>query len=283
MDSLNFQKVTLGITQLFLIAAFFSCQSIDDQRIPDFSDEIDFAYNRISHVEAQDTSWLSAFEYFNNKGQLIEEVKHERRVKYNYGSDGKLKEKIYCREYNCNSARREILIYDDSGNHIGSFTTTNSKVDLDTVKFQQTKFYNDDNHLVKELVNSGTDAYGENYEYWKHYTYKNNRIDKEIETRNGDTVWVGDYSYTSTGKVSEVKRVNGDKFEIEKFKYDQQGNLIKESIENNQYELTNSTLYNVYNNAVEYKYNNDSRLVEKSIYNHKGDLYRRYSYKYKRR
>ena len=145
------------------------------------------------------------------------------------------------------------------------------------------KFYDKNNHLIKELSDKGGDIDGNRYEFWKYYTYENSRIANETVLRNKDTVWKGNYCYDINGNLISIKRQNGQKYENETFQYDQLKRVIKKSIENNQYTLKEDVSFSVNNNSTTFKYDDKGRVTEEITYNHLGKEYRRFVYEYQQK
>ena len=272
---------TRHLISLAIYLTLYGCQSTKVY-IPDFSDKIDFQYSETQYRDNPDKNEnIISIKYFNKQNQLIEQIGHESRVKYTYDENGNLTETFSCRMYNCDIGWRSILVYDSSGNHIGTYMTLDTLINMDTVKVEQVKFYDNKKHLIKELADRGKDLNNNKFEYWKFYQYDNERVLSEIETRNGDTVWVGTYDYDNIGNLIRINRKNREKFKNEQFEYDKSNRLIKWSIESNEYPLTENTGYSVSNNMTAYEYNDKGQLIREVTYNHKGDKYRTFIYQYK--
>jgi len=273
---------TRHLISLAMFLTLFSCQS-NNVRIPDFSDEIDYQFSETKHIYIHDKNeeYIVSIKYFNKRNQLIEQVGHESRVKYTYDENGNLTETFSCRMYNCDIGWRSILMYDSSGNHIGTCMTLDTLINMDTVKVEQVKFYDSNKRLIKELADRGMDLSSNKFENWKFYNYENERILSEIETSNGDTVWAGTYNYDNSGNLIRINRKNREKYENEQFEYDKSNRLKKWSIESNEYPLTENTAYSVSKNTTAYEYNDKGQLIREVTYNHKGDKYRTFIYQYK--
>jgi len=151
---------------------------------------------------------------------------------------------------------------------------------MDTVKVEQVKFYDNKKRLIKELADRGKDVNNNKFEYWKFYQYENERVASEIETRNGDTLWVGTYDFNNSGNLIRINRKNREKYKNEQFEYDKSNRLIKWSIESNEQPLTENTAYSVSNNSTTYEYSDKGQLIREVTYNHKGDKYRIFIYQY---
>lgn len=269
------------LISLAILMALFGCQSNKD-RVPDFSDNIDYQYSETKYMDNHNNEeHIVSIKYFNKQNQLIEQVGHEFRVKYTYDDKGNLTETFSCRMYNCDIGWRSILVYDSSGNHVGTYTTLDTLVNMDTVKVEQVKFYDNKKRLIKELAERGKDLNNDKFEYWKFYQYENERILSAIETRNGDTVWVGTYDYNKSGNLIRINRKNREKYKNEQFEYDKSNRLINWTIDSNENPLTENTSYSVSNNTTAYEYNHKGQLIREVTYNHKGEKYRTFFYQYK--
>jgi YD repeat-containing protein len=269
------------MTHLKLIAIIVlltaGCRS--NIEIPDFSEQINYSYKSTVYIGNPNNHDIFTFNYFDNQGHIIEQVGREYRVKFIYNEKGQLIEKYNCRMYNC-----EILKYDSLGNYIGSAIPKDTLVILSNVNVEQVKFYDKNNHLIKELSDRGADINGNKYESWKYYTYENSRITNETELRNRDTVWTGKYNYDTNGNLISIKRQNGQKYENETFQYDQLKRVTKKSIENNVYPLTEDvSSFSVSNNSTTFKYDDKGRVTEEITYNHLGKEYRRFVYEYQQK
>jgi YD repeat-containing protein len=269
------------LISLAILMALFGCQSNKD-RVPDFSDNIDYQYSETKYMDNHNNEeHIVSIKYFNKQNQLIEQVGHEFRVKYTYDDKGNLTETFSCRMYNCDIGWRSILVYDSSGNHVGTYTTLDTLVNMDTVKVEQVKFYDNKKRLIKELADRGKDVNNDKFEYWKFYQYENERILSAIETRNGDTVWVGTYDYNKSGNLIRINRKNREKYKNEQFEYDKSNRLINWTIDSNENPLIENTSYSVSNNTTAYEYNHKGQLIREVTYNHKGEKYRTFFYQYK--
>jgi hypothetical protein len=182
--------------------------------------------------------------------------------------------------YNCEIGWWSFLKYDDQGNYMGSFNSKDSVMSFDTVKVEQVKFYDSDNNLIKELEDSGTDFNGNKFELWKFYEYQEGVVKKEIEKRNEDTVWVGTYTYNSNYNLSRIEYWRDNKYRFIDYEYSEDGKLIEKQTESNLYELTDSTIISLNNSSTVYEYDSQGRLLKELTYNHRGELYREFVYRY---
>jgi len=272
----------MSVTKIYLVLitlAIIGCTR--DAYIPDLSSTIDYNY-RVTKYRGTNKAKenIVSYEYYNNNGLLTEQIGVEYRIKFIYNNQKELIEKYYCRYYNCEIGRREIFFYDDNRNYIGSFFTTDTIIKLDTINIDQIKLYNANNNLIKELLDKGTNIYGDKYEYWRSYKYNNGRIIEEIETNKEDTIWVGTYKYDSNNNLIEINRIQGELFEIETIEFNNRNKKIRKTIKSNENPITDDTSYSVNNNIIIYKYDKDGRLIKTTSYNHKGEIHGVFSYQY---
>lgn len=265
----------IGIIIIILI--LFGCNS--NNKIPDFSSEIDYAYKTIQYSGNQKENEIISYKYFDNNGKLLEQIGKESRTKYFYNEKGKLKEKLNCRIYDCDIGWREILIYDINNNYIGSKYIPKKFKDVKPLKFEQVKFYDKNNNLIKILSDSGTDVEGNNWEKWKFYYYENGKIAKEIEKQNDKIIWTGIYEYDENNNLVSIKRKNQRNYENELFRYDKNKRLIEQSIKNEEI-LNENVSFSVKNNSTTYKYDKMGRQIEEITFNHKGKEHRHFTNKY---
>lgn len=271
---------TLHIILAFLILIQFSCTR-QNLYVPDFSEQIDYDTREIKYSGGDMKSENAInYKYFNQSGQIIEQIGHEYRVKYYYDSVGDLIEKYNCRMYNCEIGWRDIMIYDDNKNLLGTYRTLETAIDLDTVEFEQIKFYNEKGELSKELFDRGSNMQGDKYEIWKGYSYNDQLISKEFDIKNGDTTWIGNYNYDNKRQLINITRILGKLKEERNFNYNESGQLIKESIESNEYPLTENVSFSVKNNTIRYDYDSQGRLIKEVTLNHKGKVYRTFLYRF---
>ena len=269
---------TLHKILAFLILIQFSC-SRQILFVPDFSEHIDYEAREIKYTGGDMTPENAInYKFFNHSGQLIEQVGHEYRIKYFYDSIGDLIEKYNCRMYNCEIGWRDLMIYDDDKKLIGIYRTIEKSVDLDTVKFEQIKFYNERAKLSKELIDRGSNMLGDKYEIWRSYSYDDKLISKEFDIKNGDTTWIGNYNYDDKGNLINITRILGKLKEETNYIYNEKGQLITESIESNEYSLTEDLSFSVKNNMTTYDYDSQGRLIKEVTLNHKGKVYRSFLY-----
>ena len=270
------------ILTFLIVLLLWTCQC-GKRHIPDFSNDIDYAYKAIVYSQSKNKREIYAYKYYDKYDNLIEWVSFERRIIFVYDSIGYLQEEFWCRMYNCEVGIREIFMKDSFGNTIGVFRTNTyeKQLDLDTVTFKQTKFYDEKYQLTKELIQSGNNVHGEYFEKWKYYFHENNRTIGDVETHNNDTIWKGTYSYDDLGNLLSVISTNNGNVKKSEFEYDKFGNLTKETVERDKHLLAKNVSFCVDNNTITYAYDENKRLLEETKYNHKGDIVNKFVYEYK--
>ena len=83
----------------FLLALLlWTCQG-GKRHIPDFSNEIDYAYKAIVFSQSKNRREIHAYKYYDKHDSLVEIVTFESRVKFVYDSIGSLQEKFWCVVY----------------------------------------------------------------------------------------------------------------------------------------------------------------------------------------
>jgi hypothetical protein len=89
----------------------------------------------------------------------------------------------------------------------GTYRTRDSLVNLDTIKYRQTRFYDINNNLIKALDHEWNGSKGEKHERWNFYYYDNKRRVKEIDIEDSvHVVWTGIYEYDSAGNLKTIKK-----------------------------------------------------------------------------
>ena len=259
---------------ILLLSIISSCQSRNE--FTDISNQIDFAYKQLRYSDKVSDENLKGIRYFSRDSLLIETIGFEYRTKLIYNDNKKLIETYNCsRGYNCDFGSRKLLFYDKNDNLIGHFSTTEKIVDRDTIKFEQTIFYNSENQIEKKLVFRGN-----GYETWKNYEYSENRIIREIETQNSDTIWIGNYFYDKKNNLIEISRRSTNKYEIELFFYNKFNEIAEKRIMSNEHKIDKYNSYSANNNSTEYKYNENGLIKEQTHFNHLGEEYWKHIYKY---
>lgn len=253
---------------LSCLLVFSVCEP--DSSTPDLSESISFDYGAKIETEFNDGHVRTSYEYYNSNEQLIESVNYESRYKYKYDSSGKLVSVFRCRINNCEAGVTEIMVYDEDDNLLGSYYT--SKNSFDTTNFNQTKFYNSLNQLTHEMTRSGTDAYGEDFEYWSHYKYEDELIQKEIQKINADTVWTGFYYYTSDGLLKRIEFWKENKYRFITYDYDEKRKIISKVLDAGPEKLAENVGFHVNENRREFEYDSLGRISVEKLFNHKEEL-----------
>jgi YD repeat-containing protein len=238
---------------------------------------VDFKFDyAIKHFyeDTTDQDNLRYTKFYDSADQLICVSGPEGCTRYFYNDKGKLKETIWGR--NCSGRTREIMIYDQSDNLLGTYRTRDSVVNLDTIKFDQKKFYDTENRLIKELEREGNFSNGEHFEIWNYYFYKDKRISEVIVKQNLELLWNCKYIYDDKGRLKEKRNVRGTVTDSETYTYDQSDRLLEKKIKNNEYPLTPETSFSARNNKTLYKYNSLGQLVEQITLNHKDIVHARW-------
>ncbi|SDL01024.1 YD repeat-containing protein [Catalinimonas alkaloidigena] len=229
--------------------------------------DFDYDYELRSYYSDDLENYKSA-KFFKN-GKLIRRIAHEGGCEaFRHDSRGRLIETTWGR--NCEYGRRTFFIYDSLNNHIGCFSTMDSIFDLDTVKFEQTLFYDSNSRLVKERTDKRKDMQGVEFEIWNFYTYADSLIKTETILRNKDTLWVGEYFYDSNNNLIKIHRVRDGLYETELFRYNKTGLLIEKEIISTKNPVTPKTSFSAGNNTRTYKYDSDGLLTEETMLNHEG-------------
>lgn len=262
---------------LLLLIIVSSCQTRNE--ITDISNQIDFAYKQFEYSDEISDENLNGISYFSKDSLLIETIGFEYRAKLIYDDNNKLIETYNCsRGYNCSFGSRKLLFYDKNDNLIGDFSTTEKTIDRNTIKFEQTKFYNLQNQIEKELVFRGN-----GYETWKNYEYSENRIIREIEIQNSDTIWIGNYFYDKKNNLIEISRRFANKYEIELFFYNKLDKIAEQRIISNEHKIDKYTSHSANNNSTEYKYSENGLIKEKTHFNHLAEERWKFVYKYEKK
>ncbi len=267
-----------------VIFVILSCENksilLNYKNIEKIATSIDCDYYVLKYMDEIKENSLVSARYFNTNNQLIEELAGENRIKYIYDANDKLIQKKYCRFQNGNTSYRQVLVYDEHDNYIGSYFKRDTITDSDSIAFDTVKFYNNQQHLVRELIQTGTNVSGKKHEHWKEYVYQNDTIRHEIELINKDTVWLGSYQYDKRGNLIEIHKEKNTRFETIEYTYNQLNQLVNKKITGNKYPIDNYTVFTVSKNSVVYKYDIYGRLQSEIIYNHKGEIYRKFLYRY---
>ena len=162
------------------------------------------------------------------------------------------------------------MFYDDSGNLLGSYTTLDSLVNLDTVSYEQIFFYDGANRLIKERIHVFTSPDGKKLETWRHYKYFGDQISEEITTFDGDTIWNGVYKYSADGKLAAIHRIRGNLVEDEFFNYNTDGRLVEKRISSTENPITPNVGFSAGNNRTVYEYDSSGFLIKEILIGHRG-------------
>ena len=269
----------MRITILLLVSILFSSCSDENQSlllnpksVEYYKGSIEYDYSIAKTFSYKNDTHLSQIEFYKN-GKLIEQIRDEYRAQYSY--NGQLIKINNCRFNNCNAGSWEFMKYDQKGNLIGSFITTDSIVKMDTVIVRQDKFYDDDNRLTKELIRKSDLL-------WKTYTYENGKIDKEFKISENDTLLFGKYFYDDANRLKRIERKKDSTYFIEFYQYEND-NLSKKILESNQYPLEENVKFSANNSTTEYYYNDENDLIKEIIFDHRGKKYQLIEYQIERK
>jgi YD repeat-containing protein len=258
-------RTTIYISLITLLLV--SCNS-ERKNIDSFYN-FDYDYELRSYYSDDLENHKSAQFYKDDK--LIRRTAREGGCEvFHYDSTGRIMETTWGR--NCEYGRRTIFMYDSLNNHIGYYSTMDSVVNLDTVKFEQILFYNTAGRLIKERTAKRKDMQGVEFEIWKFYAYTDSLIQSENTLRNSDTLWDGEYSYNSNNELIKIHRTRDDLYETELFKYNENGLLIEKEITSTENPVTPVTSFSAGNNKRTYKYDSDGILTEEAVLNHEGKV-----------
>lgn len=208
-------------------------------------------------------------EYYDSTDRvLLRAGPEEGCLKFFYDSTGVLTEKSWGR--NCEIGEREVMVYDEHGNHIGSYAAGDSTSNHTTPLFKQTMFYDSENRLIEELIRDYVDVDGSKHEFWRELSYTNGRISREILSHNRYIEWNGTYHYDNNNRLIAIKRKRGKVTQDEYFKYDKEGNLIEKKKSSNEYPLTPDVSFSAWNNRTILEYDSNGFLIRRSVFSHKG-------------
>lgn len=247
---------------IFLLLFIISCRDNPERQ---------YIYNDYDY-EIRTISGSNKFESsdFYKNDKIIRRIEDESCMTYYY-DNGKLNETKWGRT--CPGFVRNILIYDKNKNYISDYITRDSVINLDTIKYEQTKFYNHQNKKIRELIHEFNAEDGKKVRYWREYTYKNNKVDKEFTYINESLTWKGQYLYDSVGNLIGKERFRNGLYEKEFYTYDNENKLIKEEILSTYNPITKEVTHSAGNNYKIYKYDKKGFLVECDFYTHKKELY----------
>lgn len=219
---------TIYIWALILIVA---CQSREKKQQESFAPQ----YIIKSYYDnSNDYKNLKAIKYYDLSNRLLRETGKEGDcTRYLYDETGKLIEKVWVRSCEQGQGVRSIFIYDSSGNHVGIYMTLDTLVNLDTVEYEQTYFYDNENRLVKEKVAERVEPLNDTVETWNYYSYDGDKKDSVIVKENDILLWKGDYKYDMNGRLVELRKTRRNTYENEYFIYDDLGRLIEKQTKTN--------------------------------------------------
>ena len=268
------------LTLYILFCLTVSCSPTDMT-----SNKLDFEYDYEVLTYSGDTTDLKNLrhtKYYDKNEKLIRRTGMDGCMRFIYDSNGHLIEKVWGR--NCDYGVRELMIYDSNYNLLGAYKTSDSLVNLDTIKYKQIYFYDSNNDLIKELTNSWNDSQGNKHEQWNSYEYQNKRRIKELDVQDSiGLIWAGVYQYDSIGNLETIRKVRNHTLETQTFKYDIEGRLIEKEIKSNEYPLTPDVGFSASNNRTLYKYSDSGQLLEEKVLSHLGRVDSKTYYLKKRR
>ncbi|RDV10245.1 hypothetical protein DXT99_26700 [Pontibacter diazotrophicus] len=220
-------KTIYILTLLFLVA----CQSREGKQQEGFDPEY---VVKSYYSNADDPENLKLLKYYDSSDRLLREIGKEGDcIRYIYDKTGKLIEKVWGRGCQQVQGVRSILFYDTLGNLLGTYTTSDTLVNMDTVNFEQIYFYDIENRLVKEKIAERVESQGDTIKTWNYYTYVGNKKDSLLVTEGNGLLWKGAYKYDTTGRLVELRKTRRDTYENEFFLYDDLGRLVeKQTITN---------------------------------------------------
>jgi YD repeat-containing protein len=217
------------------------------------------------HDDSDDPNNFISTKYYDSTGKLLREVTRDGHcIQYIYNKNNQLSETVTGR--NCTYGRRSIFMYDSLGNHLGIYNTMDSVINLNTIIFEQTKYYDSSNRLIKEKVSERQTMNGEVIETWNLYKYDSNlRTSLEV-IENDITIWYGTYTYDSTGNFLQLNKNRNERYEIETFVYNSIGQLVEKEIKNNEKLVTSLGTFNKPERRTVFKYDSTNFLYEETIY-----------------
>ncbi|QMU28938.1 hypothetical protein [Adhaeribacter radiodurans] len=257
---------------ILIVLVMVACNNQHESYDPWLPEGIKYSYSITTYYgENNDLDNHRGIEYYDSLNRILLKVSPEEGcTKYEYDSIGRLQEERWGR--NCQFVSRLIMVYDKAGNHLGVFSTQDSTVNIIPAPFRQTKFYDSENRLIKELTRDHTDADGKKNEEWKELRYSDGRISKEIITWNGSLEWVGIYEYDKYNRLVAIKRRRGQVTQNKYFRYNKQGKVIEEKRTSNEYPISTNATHYAWNSSTLYEYDSTGSLVKVFSLTHKGDM-----------
>jgi len=248
-------------TKIQIIIAFIffaSCETKNSKMADEFiaSYKIESYYHPDKYISTQ---------YYDSLDNLLREVTRDGLCfQYKYNKANQLAEIVTGR--NCSYGRRSIFIYDSTGNHLGNFETMDSVVNLDTIAFEQTKFYDQSNRLVQEKVSERKSMEGDIIQTWNLYEY-DNTLKTTLEVKENEIVaWYGTYKYDSTGNIVELRKTRNEREEIETFTYNELGQLIEKEVKSNEKLETPMGIFDKPVRRTTYNYDSTNFMYEETIF-----------------
>ena len=203
--------------------------------------------------------------YYDSSDNLIREIGRDGDCeRYIYDTNGVLIETIWGRT--CDNGVRKIFIFDSLGNHIGYYRTFDTLVNLDTVPFEQIKFYDSQNRLIKEKVNERKSSEGDTIKTWNYYSYDGAIKTSVVIKENNITIWNGTYKYDSVGRLTELKKIRKRVFEIEYYIYDSIGRIIEKGTKSNGKLITEMGTYEIPDRKRIYSFDSTGFAFKETLY-----------------
>ena len=250
---------------ILTLVLFVACQSQEKQQ----QERLEYEYVVKSYYSnPEDSKNLHTIKFYDSSDRLLREIGREGDcIRYIYDETGKLKEKVWGRSCEqVHGAVRSILIYDSLDNHVGTYTTHDSLVNLDTLDYKQTYFYDSKNRLIKEKTAERVEPSGDTVETWNYYTYDGNRRDSVVIMENDGLLWKGAYKYDKSGKLVELRKTRRNIFENEYFIYDNHGRLIEKLTEVNDKVASPIGVVKVPDSKIVYMYDSAGFLSKEILY-----------------
>ena len=252
-------RTTLYIILLFLVISCHNRYKVHHKFDPYY---VVKSYNDSSDISKK----LVLTRYFDKSNNLLREVySHGGCTNYIYDKDEKLIETYRARTCGYRGIRK-IFIYDSLDNHIGHYWTRDTTVDLDTIKFERTHFYDSVNRLIKEMTDERFDSHGRKIKTWNFYSY-NRDLKSSVVIKNNDiTQWVGTYKYDSLGRLIELNKALNKNYKIEFFIYNELNQLVEERVKSNDRVIVPQGTFNMPIIKRIYEYDSVGFLFRKTTY-----------------
>ncbi|MBB6460134.1 hypothetical protein [Flammeovirga kamogawensis] len=245
--------------QIFIAFTIFCSCEINNRNK---SDEFTASYIIESYYHPD--KYIST-KYYDSCNNLLKVVTRDGMCfQYIYNKTNQLTEIVSGR--NCSNGRRSIFIYDSAGNHLGNYEAMDSVINLDTIAFEQTKFYNQLNQLIQEKVSERKAMEGDVVQTWNFYKYDSTLKTSLVVKQNEITAWHGIYKYDSTGNIIELRKTRNKQKEIETYTYNKLGQLIEKEVKNNEKLETPMGVFDIPVRRTTYKYDSANFMYEEVIY-----------------